>query len=69
MNKKTMALFEVLAGKDRDVRFFYVVADDTHGRALERAMKAIFERFGAKTSEQLPKPFNMRRVEQEVVTA
>lgn len=31
------------------------------------AMKIVFRRFGAKTSEDLPKPFDMRRCDDEVL--
>lgn len=64
-----MAMFEVHCGADQGAQHFYVVADDSRGKAFERAMQLIFQRFSAKTSEDLPKPFNCRRVDERVLGA
>ena len=57
--RKTKHLFRVMAGgtPDEAEHDFHVVASD-----MGKALRVVFARFNAKTSEDLPKPFQMSRV-------
>lgn len=51
-------LYKVTAGDGSDYLLFYVLA-----KSFDEAVRAVFERFGATTDADLPKPFAMDRVD------
>ena len=55
-----LSLYEVHCGgrTTTETHHFYVVAKD-----IGKAMVPVFERFGAKTMEDIPKPFDMVLIE------
>ena len=50
------------------IHHFYVVVEEDMA-SFGKAMSAVFHKFGAKTSDDLPRPFNMKRVDAETLLA
>ena len=64
MKTKEWFLWNVVAGNES----FQIVATSKNSKSsFIRAMETVFKRYGAKTSADLPKPFDMTCAEGELV--
>jgi len=63
-----VARYHVLAGgrtTTETYEFIVIAKDSDRDEPFAAAMAYVFDRFKAKTSEDLPKPFNMTRIDSE----